>query len=297
MNNVVTTDGLTKFYGRIRAVDHLNLSIPEKSVFGVLGPNGSGKTTTLGMLLDVINPTSGTYKWFDNPPDKKNRQNIGSILETPSFYPYLSAHDNLTIIAEIKSSGHENIDNVLKLTGIYERRHSAFRTYSLGMKQRLALAAAMLSDPRVLILDEPTNGLDPKGIAEIRELIRRIAAEGKTIILASHLLDEVQKVCTHFSVLDKGRLVYTGMVNENTGEQYIEISADDMQQLLAALKDFPDNLTIENKGQVLVMTIPGNVPISGVSRYLYERGIFPTHILSQKKSLETQFLEILKEKK
>jgi ABC-type multidrug transport system ATPase subunit len=297
LNNVVSTDGLTKFYGRIRAVDHLNFSIPEGSVFGILGPNGSGKTTTLGMLLDVINPTAGSYKWFGNPPDKKNRQKIGSILETPAFYPYLSAVDNLKIIAEIKESGHDNINEVLKLTGIYDRRHSAFRTFSLGMKQRLALSAAMLSSPVVLILDEPTNGLDPKGIAEIRELIRRIAAEGKTIILASHLLDEVQKVCTHFSVLDKGHLVYTGLVNESQEEQYIEISAEEMQVLMDALKAFPGNKSVDDKGTVVVMTIPGNVLVSKVSQYLFEKGIYPTHLVSQKKSLEAQFLEILKETK
>jgi ABC-2 type transport system ATP-binding protein len=294
---VVTSSGLTKFYGRIRAVDQLNLSIPEKSVFGILGPNGSGKTTTLGMLLDVINPTSGSYQWFGKTPDDDDRKKIGSILETPAFYPYLSAVSNLKIIAEIKKAGHENINEVLKLTGIYERRFSAFRTYSLGMKQRLALAAAMLSDPLVLILDEPTNGLDPKGIAEIRALIIRIASEGKTIILASHLLDEVQKVCTHFSVLDKGNLIYAGLVNENREEQFIEISADDMQLLNEALKSFPSSISLKDNGRTLLMTIPGNVSISGVSRYLYEKNIFPTHLVSQKKSLETQFLEILKEKK
>jgi len=294
---VVTTDGLTKFYGRIRAVDHLTFSIPEKSVFGILGPNGSGKTTTLGMPLDVIHPTSGTYSWFGNPPDKKNLQKIGSILETPAFYPYLSAVDNLRIIAEIKSSGHENINEVLKITGIYDRRHSAYRTFSLGMKQRLALAATMLSNPLVMILDEPTNGLDPRGIAEIRDLIRRIAAEGKTIILASHLLDEVQKVCTHFSVLNKGQLMYTGMVNESREEQYIEISADDMQKLLDVLVKFPDHLGIENKGAVVVMTLPGTIPVSEVSRFLFNQGVLPTHLVSQKKSLEAQFLEILKEEK
>jgi ABC-type multidrug transport system ATPase subunit len=297
LNNVVTTSGLTKFYGRIRAVDHLDFSVPEKSVFGILGPNGSGKTTTLGMLLDVINPTSGTYTWFGNPPDRKNLQKIGSILETPAFYPYLSAIDNLRIIAEIKNSGKENIDDVLQLTGIYDRRNSAFSTYSLGMKQRLALSAALLSNPAVLILDEPTNGLDPKGIAEIRDLIRKIAAEGKTILLASHLLDEVQKVCTHFSVLDKGRLVYTGLVNETREEQYLEISAENMELLFEALKDFPDKLAIENKGHVTLITLPGTIPVSTISRYLFEKGIYPTHLFSQKKSLEAQFLEILKEKK
>ncbi len=297
MDNVVTTNGLTKHYGRIKAVDQLNFSVPVRSVFGILGPNGSGKTTTLGMLLDVINPTSGTYTWFGNPPGKTNRQKIGSILETPAFYPYLSASDNLRIIAEIKDAGRDNIDNVLRLTGIYDRRNSAFSTFSLGMKQRLALSAALLSDPQVLILDEPTNGLDPKGIAEIRELIRRIAIEGKTVILASHLLDEVQKVCTHFSVLDKGKLVYTGLVNDARGEQILEISADDMDILIDTLNAFSDKISVEAKGQFALLTIPVNLSISAVSRYLFEKGIYPTHLFAQKKSLETQFLEILKDKK
>lgn len=296
MNNVVTTKGLTKHYGPIKAVDNLTFGIPEKSVFGILGPNGSGKTTTLGMLLDVINPTSGTYSWFGNIPNKKNRQKIGSILETPSFYPYLSASDNLRIIAESKAIGYENIDEVLKITGLFDRRHSAFRTFSLGMKQRLALASALLCDPLVMILDEPTNGLDPRGIAEIRELIRNIAGQGKTIILASHLLDEVQKVCTHFAVLNKGQLMHSGLVNEvNNEEQRLEISANNARELLALLKTFPGQRNLETNGDIILLTLPGNVPVSDFSRFVFEHGVSITHLVSQKKSLETQFLEILNE--
>jgi ABC-type multidrug transport system ATPase subunit len=294
LNNVVSTSGLTKHFGRIKAVDNLTLSIPEKSVFGILGPNGSGKTTTLGMLLDVINPTSGSYTWFGNPPDKKNLQNIGSILETPSFYPYLSAIDNLKIIAEIKDCGYDYIDESLKITGLYDRQHSAFRTFSLGMKQRLALAATLLSNPLVMILDEPTNGLDPRGIAEIRGIIRTIADEGKTIILASHLLDEVQKVCTHFAVLNKGKLIHTGLVNEAHEEQYLEIAADDMGALIKVLEQFPHQYHVENKGDFILVTLPGKVLASEVSRYVFEQGLAVNHLVSQKKSLETQFLEILK---
>lgn len=296
MNNVVTTTELTKHYGRIKAVNNLTFGIPGKCVFGILGPNGSGKTTTLGMLLDVINPTSGTYSWFGNPPTKENRQKIGSILETPAFYPYLSAIDNLKIIAEIKAIGYENIAEVLKITGLYDRRHSAFRTFSLGMKQRLALSSALLSDPLVMILDEPTNGLDPKGIAEIRELIRNIARQGKTIILASHLLDEVQKVCSHFAVLNKGQLVYSGLVNEvNEEEQRLEISGDNSGELLVLLKGFPGLRKIESDGDLIILTLPGAIPVSDVSRYVFENGIPVTHLVSQRKSLETQFLEILNE--
>ncbi len=297
MNNVVTTSGLTKHYGRITAVNDLTFGIPEKSVFGILGPNGSGKTTTLGMLLDVINPTSGTFSWFGNFSNKENRQKIGSILETPSFYHYLSAMDNLRIIAEIKAIGYENIGEVLKLTGLYDRRFSAFRTFSLGMKQRLALAAALLCDPAVMILDEPTNGLDPRGIAEMRELIRTIANQGKTIILASHLLDEVQKVCSHFAVLDKGRLMYTGLVNEAVNEELqLEIAADKNDELLAVLKTFPGIRKFEPAGETLLITLPGNTSIHDLSRFVFENGIIITHLVVLKKSLESQFLEILNEK-
>lgn len=298
MNNVVTTQNLTKHFGHIRAVDNLNLEIPEKSVFGILGPNGSGKTTTLGMLLDVIIPTSGSYSWFGNQPNTENRQQIGSILETPSFYPYLSAIDNLKIIAEIKSAGYDAIDEVLTLVGLYERRHSTFRTFSLGMKQRLALASALLCDPRVMILDEPTNGLDPRGIAEIRDLIRTIASKGKTIILASHLLDEVQKVCSHFAVLNKGKLLYSGLVNDVAGdEQRIELAADDINQLYSLLENYPGKKNLEIQDKRIIITLPGDTPIARLSSYIYQQGIVPTHMVALHRSLEKQFLDILNESK
>jgi len=298
LNNVVTTQNLTKHYGHIRAVDDLTLEIPEKSVFGILGPNGSGKTTTLGMLLDVIIPTSGSYSWFGNQSNTENRQQIGSILETPAFYPYLSAIDNLKIIAEIKSTGYGAIDEVLTLVGLFERRHSTYRTFSLGMKQRLALASALLCDPRVMILDEPTNGLDPRGIAEIRDLIRIIASKGKTIILASHLLDEVQKVCSHFAVLNKGKLLYSGLVNDVSGdEQRIELAADDVNQLYSLLENYPDkkNLEVQDKG--IVITLPGDASITQLSSYIYQHGVVPTHLVALHRSLEKQFLDILNESK
>lgn len=298
MNNVVTTQNLTKHFGHIRAVDNLNLEIPEKSVFGILGPNGSGKTTTLGMLLDVIIPTSGSYSWFGNQPNTENRQKIGSILETPSFYPYLSAIDNLKIIAEIKSAGYDTIDEVLTLVGLYERRHSTFRTFSLGMKQRLALASALLCDPRVMILDEPTNGLDPRGIAEIRDLIRTIASKGKTIILASHLLDEVQKVCSHFAVLNKGKLLYSGLVNDVSGdEQRIELAADDLNQLYSLLENYPGKKNLEIQDKRIIITLPGDTPIARLSSYIYQQGVVPTHLVALHRSLEKQFLDILNESK
>jgi ABC-2 type transport system ATP-binding protein len=296
LNPVVTTNKLTKHFGRIKAVENLTFEIPGKSVFGLLGPNGSGKTTTLGMLLDVINPTSGSYSWFGNYSKKENRQKIGSILETPAFYPYLSAVNNLRIITEIKNIGYENVDEVLKLVGLYDRRHSPYRTFSLGMKQRLALASSLLCDPLVMILDEPTNGLDPRGIAEIRELIKTIALQGKTIILASHLLDEVQKVCTHFAVLNMGMLMHAGLVNEVSGaEQQVEITADDPDRLMSVLEKFPGKKHLERSGNNLVITLPGDIPVADLSRYVFEQGTYITHLVSLKKSLESQFLEILNE--
>jgi len=277
-------------------VEGLSLTIPEKSVFGILGPNGSGKTTTLGMLLDVINPTSGSYSWFGNLSKKENRQKIGSILEKPAFYPYLSAAANLQIIADIREVPFDQIGEVLKLVGLYERRNHPYHTFSLGMKQRLALASALLGDPLVMILDEPTNGLDPQGIAEIRELIKTVADQGKTIILASHLLDEVQKVCTHFAVLDKGKLMHTGPVQEvHAEETKVELSAEDPEKLMAVLDGFSGTKSLERSGDIFHVTLSKGATISGLSRHVYESGIILTHLMSVKKSLESQFLEILNE--
>jgi ABC-type multidrug transport system ATPase subunit len=291
----LTTNKLTKHYGRIKAVENLTLEIPEGSVFGILGPNGSGKTTTLGMLLDVLNPTRGSFAWYGSESTAENRRKIGSLLETPCFYPYLSAVVNLKIIAEIKKSGHDRIDEVLTLVGLYERRDSLFHTFSLGMKQRLALAAALLSDPPLLILDEPTNGLDPIGIAEIRDIIISVSKQGKTVILASHLLDEVQKVCTHFCILDKGRLVYSGLVSDvSASEQQVEIGASDMELLRKTVAAYPHLLRSEEENGKVIALIPIDKLVE-LSQFLSKKGIIITHFLTRRKSLEKQFLDILKE--
>ncbi|NNE29709.1 MAG: ATP-binding cassette domain-containing protein, partial [Saprospiraceae bacterium] len=217
--SILQTQGLTKKYKKITALDGLSFSIDKGQVFGLLGPNGSGKTTTLGMLLDVLQPTSGSYSWFGQKPSADARKKIGAILEVPSFFPYLSAVQNLRIVEKIKGHPDTDIDGVLRLVGLFERKDDKFKTYSLGMKQRLAIASALLANPPVLILDEPTNGLDPQGIVEIRQLIKDIASSGKTIILASHLLDEVQKVCTDFMVLQKGKKIFQGNVKEALSDQ------------------------------------------------------------------------------
>ncbi len=296
MDTILSTKGLTKHYGRIKAVDGLDLEIKRGSVFGILGPNGSGKTTTLGMILDVINKTSGSYTWFGEQPTKDHRKNIGAILETPIFYPYLSGAKNLELVCDIKNVAYTRIDEVIQQVGLKGREQDKFRTYSLGMKQRLSIASALLCDPEVMILDEPTNGLDPQGIAAIRELIIEIAKSGKTIVLASHLLDEVQKVCTDFSVLKQGKLIYTGKVEDVTkGEIAVEVMAD--KPLGDLLEQAPFIMSVkEEKGKFIVILDEGH-NASDINKLLIDRGIVASHLFTVHQSLEKQFLEVLKESK
>ncbi len=292
---VLETTNLTKHYGRIKAVRKLNLTIKKGTVFGILGPNGSGKTTTLGMIMDVINMTSGSYKWFGEEPTKESRKKIGTILETPVFYPYLSGEKNLQITAEIKGAPYENIPKVLEQVGLLDRKDDNFRTYSLGMKQRLSIAAALVNDPIVLILDEPTNGLDPQGIAEIRQLIIDIAKSGKTIVLASHLLDEVQKVCSEFGVLKQGKLLYTGSVEDVSNQTIaIEVGADH-PELEKVLKEWESIIDVKSEKNHFVVKTQNGLESAQINKYLFEKGIVASHLRVQKKTLEKQFLEILKE--
>lgn len=294
---VLSIKNLSKNYGKLRAVDQLTLDVHAGEVFGILGPNGSGKTTTLGVVLSVINSSGGSYSWFGNLPTKEDRKKIGAILEVPIFYPYLSGETNLKIVADIKGCGYDNIPEVLKIVDLTARKKSKFHTYSLGMKQRLAIAAALLGNPEVLILDEPTNGLDPQGIAEIRELIIRIAARGITIILASHLLDEVQKICSHVAVLDKGKNIFTGRVDDilNASMQ-VEVAADDMQALEDKLSKHEDVLSIEKGNNILMVTLKEGFVSSDLNKYLFSTGCTLNHLAIRKRSLENYFLELTSEK-
>ncbi len=293
MTAVLETNNLTKKYGRITAVKDLSLAIPKGSVFGILGPNGSGKTTTLGIILDVINRTSGSYLWFGEKGNNEVRKRVGAILETPIFYPYLSAVKNLEVVAEIKGAPFENIEPVLKKVDLYDRRNDKYRTYSLGMKQRLSIASALLNDPEVMILDEPTNGLDPQGIAEIRELIKQIALEGKTIILASHLLDEVQKVCSDFCVLKNGSLIYVGKVEDvSAGIVQVEVRSDS-PDLEEALNSYPGASKVERDFHGFVVTLAEDHDAADLNVYMHQKGIVLSYLVTQKKSLEKQFLELL----
>ncbi|MEP1097198.1 MAG: ATP-binding cassette domain-containing protein [Cyclobacteriaceae bacterium] len=296
MSNVLKINKLTKHFGKITAVSSLDLSVDAGQVYGILGPNGSGKTTTLGMILEVVAPSAGKFEWFDGMNNIEARQQIGSILETPCFYSYLTAVQNLRIVGHIKNCGTGNIDNILRKVNLYERRNDKFKSYSLGMKQRLSIAAALLSNPPVLILDEPTNGLDPEGIAEVRDLVKQIAADGKTIIMASHLLDEVQKVCTHFCVLRKGEKLHEGSVNDILGDtNVVEISAGDMKALATSIASYSgmEKMSKEN-GSLLVQLKEGHSSVD-LNKYCFDHGITLKKVLQQSKSLEQEFLKILKE--
>jgi ABC-type multidrug transport system ATPase subunit len=295
LETVLSIRNLTKDFGKLRAVHGLNLEVKAGQVFGMLGPNGSGKTTTLGMLMGVTNPTSGEFFWFGEPPTHSLRKKIGAVLEHPIFYPYLSGQKNLELNAMIKECPADNIPKVLELVELSDRKDDKYKTYSLGMKQRLAIASALLNDPTVLILDEPTNGLDPMGIAEIREIIKKIAANGKTIILASHLLDEVQKVCSHFAVLKKGNLVYSGPVDEvGSGAETVEVNAD-VENLNDILLAFSGTSSINRDNGAFQVTLRDGFHSKELNKFLFEKGVTVSHLVTKKKSLEKQFLEILAE--
>jgi len=295
MSHVLSLSNITKFYGSVQALNDVSFSIPEGSVFGILGPNGSGKTTLLSIILDVLKANKGSFLWFGQPGSPDQRKRIGSLLETPNFYHYLSAIDNLKVTQSISGRGTENdIMEVLKKVNLYERRKSRFKTYSLGMKQRLAIAASLLGDPKVLVLDEPTNGLDPTGIAEIRELIVELRASGHTIIIASHLLDEVEKVCTHVAILKKGTLITTGEVNEvMQDEDVVEMSAADLTRLAIVLQSFSNKVIINNVSNTVEFSLPkGTADLESLNRFCFDQGVVLKHLLLKKKRLEARFFEL-----
>jgi ABC-type multidrug transport system ATPase subunit len=295
-NTILEVKGLTKQFGKLTAVDNLDLVVEKGEVFGILGPNGSGKTTTLGMLLDVIAPSSGSYNWFEGQKPSESRKKIGSILETPCFYPYLDAEQNLKIAAHIKQCNPSRIDEVLDMVNLLDRKHDKFKGYSLGMKQRLSIAAALLADPPVLILDEPTNGLDPEGIAEVRKLIRDIAAKGKTILIASHLLDEVQKVCTEFIILRKGQKLHEGRVDDILGDKNeIEIQAADKEKLTSIMQNYDKGSIASEMPRGLLITLHEGGTSEDVNSYCFENGLALTQLIVRKRSLEEEFLKILNE--
>lgn len=292
--SVLTVNNLSKNFGRIQALKNVSFSVPEGVVFGILGPNGSGKTTLLGTIVDIIRPTSGSYGLFDGAPNGDARRKVGTLLETPNFYHYLNPVENLRITAAVKQIENADIMKALETVNLAHRRSSKFSTFSLGMKQRLAIAACLLGDPEVLIFDEPTNGLDPTGIAEIRQLMRNLHALGKTIIMASHLLDEVEKVCTDVAILKNGDLLAVGKVSDIlSDEEIVEVSATDMERLYAMLTSYEGALRIEKSTGVLSVYFPKGVSNpERLNEYCHNKGLSLNHLVARKKSLESRFIEL-----
>lgn len=295
MHPILTITGVSKNYGKLTALDAVSFEVPAGAVFGILGPNGSGKTTLLSILLDVLHADTGKFSWFGNTPQTNNRKQIGSLLETPNFYHYLSAVDNLKITQAISGRGDSaDIDKVLEIVKLAERKKSKFSSYSLGMKQRLAIGAALLGNPDVLVFDEPTNGLDPVGIAEIRDLIKSLAASGKTIIMASHLLDEVEKVCTHVAILKKGTLLTAGPVDEVLAqEDIVEIAASNNDALFNTIELMGGFSKVKKHPGCLQLFYPiGTAQLESINKYCFEKGITLQQLQLKKKSLETKFFEL-----
>lgn len=291
---ILSVDNLSKRYGSVQALKDVSFTVPKGSVFGILGPNGSGKTTLLGTVMDIIKANSGTFKWFDEEPTEKQRKQIGTLLETPNFYHYLSGQRNLEIAAAIKGRGKEDIEKVLGIVRLTQRKDSKFSTYSLGMKQRLAIASCLLGDPEVMVFDEPTNGLDPEGIAEIRALMKELYKQGKTIIMASHLLDEVEKVCTHVAILKKGQLLATGDVNEIlVNEDIVEIGASDMDKLKHVVGLINGYSSFITEGNLFHLYYPvGAADLAYINNHCFTNGVVLNHLRLKKKSLETKFFEL-----
>lgn len=300
MHSVLSIKNISKSYGPVRALNDVSFEVPKGSVFGILGPNGSGKTTLLGIIMDILRASGGTFLWNGQPGSNEIRKQIGTLLETPNFYHYLSGEKNLQIAAAIKERGEEDIPKVLHKVNLFERRRSKFSTYSLGMKQRLAIASTLLGNPDILVFDEPTNGLDPAGIAEIRELMKELNRQGKTIIMASHILDEVEKVCTHVAIIQKGVLKTVGTVHDvlhSTHEDKVattevEVSADNLQALGNMLKQMPGVLNVTGTDNGLSVECETYITPSSINKFCFEKGIVLSQLTVKRKSLEKRFLEI-----
>jgi ABC-2 type transport system ATP-binding protein len=296
MKELLSIQGLSKSYNSIQAIRNLNLEINEGQAFGILGPNGSGKTTTLSVITGIIRQDSGSFRWFGEEPAPHHRRSIGSLIESPHFYPYLSLEKNLRIICDIKGTPYDDIQRVLKLSKLLERKRSRFSTLSLGMKQRLGIAAAMLGNPPVLVLDEPTNGLDPEGIAEVREIVTGQVGRGRTLILASHILSEVEKICSHVAILKKGELLASGPVRELLAEEeIIEVSCSDNQLLKEKLGKSGLVKEIETENGLLVLTLNDHITAPDINSFAFSNDLVLHHMISRKRSLESQFLELVKE--
>jgi ABC-2 type transport system ATP-binding protein len=296
---VVEARGLVKHYGTTVAVAGVDLVVEKGSVFGVLGPNGSGKSTTVRLLLGLVRPDRGTIQLFGEPLSKRGADllpRVGSVVETPSFVPYLSGRDNLRLMDRYTPrAGEAGVEQALRRVHLEDAAHRRFKTYSLGMKQRLGIAFAILRGPELIILDEPTNGLDPQGTREVRELIPQLAAEGRTIVLCSHLLHEVEQVCDRVAIFGAGRIVAEGRTADIIARRAeLEVRIPEIDAAELALRESPWGQSLRREDGALYVSGPGSEGRS-VNRFLVERGLFADVLRPVHQSLEEAFFELTAE--
>ena len=297
---VVETSGLTKRFGERVAVANVDLQVPRGAAFGYLGPNGAGKTTLIRMLLGLTHASGGTMRLLGRPVPQDRAAalaRVGAIVEEPRFHGHLTGRENLTVIAAARErEAHGRIDGALARAGLSERADERVKRYSLGMRQRLGVARSLLADPELLILDEPTNGLDPAGIHEFRDMIRGFVAEGRTVLLSSHLLDEVEKICDEVAIVDQGKVVAQGPIAElaATGKQTILIATSDDEQALAILSEHRavESVTTESAGMRVTLDPESDAAGDDISRRLVLAGLAIRRFEPARRSLEQRFLEI-----
>ncbi len=297
--SILETVDLRKSYkplrgSKVNAVDGLSLSVTEPGVYGFLGPNGSGKTTTIRCLLGLIKPTSGSIKLLGEDVTRGIKpviDRIGALVETPKFFPNYSARKNLQMLASIAGIGAGPIDQALERVGLSERKNDLFKTFSLGMKQRLAIAATLIKNPDLIILDEPANGLDPEGIVEIRELIRSLGDEGKTVFVSSHQLAEVQQTCDYVTIIAKGQMVTAGKVSDlvaQAGTQKTLVTIADLEQAITVLTQHDIDAAVNSEGVLQVDDADG----AKINRYLADAGLYASELTAEQESLESTFLKL-----
>lgn len=295
MEKVLQIKNLSKNYGSIRAVENVSFEVKKGEVYGLLGPNGSGKTTTLAVIMGILNANGGSYEWFEQPFSKLSRRRIGALIETPNFYPYLTLWENLKIVAKIKDAPEADINNALGIANLLKRKHTNFGHLSLGMKQRMSIASVLVGNPEVLVLDEPTNGLDPEGFAEVRDIILSQADAGKTIILASHILDEVEKVCSHVAILKSGELIANGRVGELlSAEETVYIQTEKTEDLIKSIKESNMAKEVYPSDKDVAVVLNADMNSGDLNKFCFEKGFTLTKILVRKQSLEDQFLQLVK---
>jgi ABC-2 type transport system ATP-binding protein len=294
---IVETHGLTKRYGSgVLAVDSVDMSVRRGEVYGFLGPNGAGKTTTLRMLVGLIRPTSGTVTVVGHAPgDPAGLAKIGSLIEGPGFYPYLSGRENLRVVADLVGVSHKRVEEILDLVDLGSRAGRKFSTYSTGMKQRVGVAAALLKDPELVILDEPSNGLDPQGMAEMRKLIKDISHSDRTVLISSHLLGEVEQICDRVGVISNGRLVTQSTVQELVGEKGVLVKAQPVEQAQDVLtRMFGPEAVSRQNGSIHLKIKPENS--IEINRQLMNAGVGVSELRPYERSLEDVFFQLTGEK-